>query len=86
MLLEFPTGFRLMRGYESPFSLSASMTNTVFSCSLRIELALAALARTLKVDDVAHPLTLDGTGLVIVPGPAMPMCFVGKCALSVATE
>jgi len=40
------------------------MTNTVFSCSLRIELALAALARTSKVDDVAHPLTLDGTGLV----------------------
>ena len=86
MLLEFPTGFRLMRGHESPFSLAASMTDAVFSCSLRCELALAPLARTSKVDDVAHPLTLDGTGFVIVPGPAMPNCFVGKCALSVATE
>jgi hypothetical protein len=62
------------------------MPDAVFSCSLRLELALVTLARTSKVDDVAHPLTLDGTGFVIVPGPAMPMCFVGKCALSVATE
>jgi hypothetical protein len=86
VLLEFPTGFRLMRGHESPFSLAASVTDAVFSCSLRSKLSLTTLARTSKVDDVAHPLTLDGTGFVIVPGPAMPNCFVGKCALSVATE
>ena len=86
MLLEFPTGFRLMRGHESPFSLAASVLDAVCSCSLRSELSLTTLARTSKVDDVAHPLTLDGTGFVIVPGPAMPNCFVGKCALSVATE
>ena len=75
-----------MRGHESPFSLAASIPDAVFSRSMRLELALVALARTSKVDDVAHPLTLDGTGVVIVPGPAMPMCFVGKCVLSVATE
>ena len=68
-------GFRLMRGHESPFSLAASVPDAVFGRSLRLELALVALARTSEVDDVAHPLTLDGTGFVVVPGPAMPMCF-----------
>jgi hypothetical protein len=78
--LEVAAGLLLSFGFELALGFAAAMQKSIGGSLSFTELSLGPLARSAKVDDVAHP-ALDWSGVM----QALTLGFGAKCAHSVAT-